>query len=102
MSLPTFPGAELIVWWSGWQQGIDGFAHNPVVYAEAVTCPVLLMNGEHDQRVTQADIESIFDHLPAEKTLVLFPSVGHGQLVSEAPIKWQQHVNDFLTPYGFK
>ncbi|MEL7316305.1 MAG: hypothetical protein AAFN08_15385 [Cyanobacteria bacterium J06559_3] len=40
MSLPSFPRAELIVLWGGWQQGINRFTHNPVAYAAATDSPV--------------------------------------------------------------
>lgn len=96
MGLPAFPGAELIVWWGSWQQGIDGFSHNPVEYAAAMHCPVLLMYGEHDQRVMRSEIESIFERLPEHKQFVVFPLVGHGALVIEAPERWREQVSAFL------
>lgn len=98
MGLPSFPGAELIVWWGSWQQNIDGFSHNPVEYAAAMTCPVLLMYGEHDQRVTRSEIESIFERLLGQKQFVVFPSVGHGALVVDEPERWREQVSTFLAP----
>ncbi|MDX2240118.1 MAG: alpha/beta hydrolase [Leptolyngbyaceae cyanobacterium bins.302] len=97
MGIPSFPGAELIVGWGGIQQGIDGFAHNPIDYAKAIKCPVLLMYGTSDQRVTSQEIQSIFDTLPGRKQLVVFSAIGHGSLASDAPSKWKQSVQQFLT-----
>ncbi len=96
MGIPSFPGAELIVWWGGWQQGIDGFAHNPVEYAKDIKSPVLLMYGKYDKRVTLQKIQSILNALPDRKQLAVFPAVGHGSLASDDPQKWQQHVQQFL------
>ncbi|NJR40440.1 MAG: hypothetical protein HC781_18420 [Leptolyngbyaceae cyanobacterium CSU_1_4] len=39
MGIPSFPSAELIVFWGGVQLGIDGFNHNPVDYARSIDCP---------------------------------------------------------------
>lgn len=96
MGIPSFPGAELIVWWGGWQQGIDGFAHNPVEYAKEIKCPVLLMYGEYDKRVTLQEVKSILDTLPGRKQLVVFSAFGHGSLASDEPQKWKQKVQQFL------
>lgn len=96
MGIPSFPGSELIVWWGGWQQGIDGFAHNPVEYAKDINCPVLLMYGEFDQRITLQNVEAILDVLPGQKQLVVFSAVGHGSLASDDPPRWKDHVHQFL------
>uniref|UniRef100_A0A832H322 Alpha/beta hydrolase n=1 Tax=Oscillatoriales cyanobacterium SpSt-402 TaxID=2282168 RepID=A0A832H322_9CYAN len=96
MNIPSFPGAELIVWWGGWQQGINGFAHNPTEYANQIKCPILLMHGEYDKRVTLQEVESIFSSLPGRKQLVVFSAVGHGSLASDDPPKWKQQMRKFL------
>jgi uncharacterized protein len=96
MGIPSFPASELIVWWGGWQQGIDGFAHNPVEYAKKIECPVLLMYGTRDGRVTLAEVESIFHNIRPRKQLVLFSAVGHGSLASDDPIEWKKQVQQFL------
>jgi uncharacterized protein len=96
MGIPSFPGAELVVWWGGWQQRIDGFAHNPIEYAKEIKCPVLLMYGEQDKRVTLQEVKSILDTLPGQKQLVVFSAVGHGSLASDDAQKWRQQVQHFL------
>jgi hypothetical protein len=97
MGTPAFPGAELIVFWGGVQQNIDGFAHNPVTYASAIKCPVLLLHGAADTRVTQQEAIAIYNNLPGRKQLVVFPnSVGHGSLAIDDPNLWKQQVSGFL------
>jgi alpha-beta hydrolase superfamily lysophospholipase len=97
MGLPSFPGAELVVFWGGVQQGFDGFAHNPVDYVRSVECPTLLMHGERDSRVTTAQARAIYEQLSGRKEFVSFPGVGHESLLAAAPEMWKEHVAQFLS-----
>ena len=54
MGIPSFPAANLLIFWAGQQIGFSGFAHNPVDYAAAVRTPILVTHGGHDARVTTA------------------------------------------------
>lgn len=96
MGLPQFPMAHLLVFWGGWQQGFNGFDHNPVEYARGVHCPVLLLQGGKDLRVTPAQAETIFANLPGDKQFELFEEVGHVSYVTAAPERWQAWVGGFL------
>jgi uncharacterized protein len=64
--------------------------------AQAIPCPVLVLYGQADRRVTRPEIQSIFEALPGRKQLAVFPGVGHGALASDDPLKWQQQVQQFL------
>jgi uncharacterized protein len=97
MGLPTFPAAELLVFWGGVQQRFDGFGHNPVEYAKSVSCPVLLMQGERDTRATVDQAKSVFDNLSGEKSFVLFPEVSHEILAGARSDQWRAEVSKFLT-----
>jgi alpha-beta hydrolase superfamily lysophospholipase len=94
--LPAFPAAQLLVFWGGVQQGFNGFAHNPVEYARRTTCPTLLLHGTKDQRVTSAQIQSIYRNLTGEKHLYFFKGIGHESYVSNRPEEWQKCVARFL------
>lgn len=94
--LPAFPSAEVLVFWGGLQQNINGFAHNPADYAAEMDGPVLLMHGEADTRIKVEEAETIFERLPGQKSLVFFPSVGHGAFAHEYPAEWTQTVDQFL------
>ncbi|MBD2019843.1 prolyl oligopeptidase family serine peptidase [Leptolyngbya sp. FACHB-36] len=97
MNIPAFPGAELVVFWGGIQQQIDGFAHNPIDYAAVMQAPTLLMHGAADQRVTEQEAIAIFDRLQEQKRFALFQeSVGHGALASDCPKQWRDTVQQFL------
>jgi uncharacterized protein len=97
MGIPSFPSAELIVFWGSVQQEMDGFGHNPVDYAQAIDCPVLLLHGELDQRVTVADATRVLESLPGEKRWQLFKGAnGHGSLASDDAELWRWVVSRFL------
>jgi alpha-beta hydrolase superfamily lysophospholipase len=96
VGVPSFPCAELLVFWGGVQQRHWAFAHNPVEYATSVTCPTLLMHGAHDPRVLPAEARAIFDALGGPKQLLEFPNLGHGVGLSSDPDLWRQSVASFL------
>jgi alpha-beta hydrolase superfamily lysophospholipase len=96
MSLPSFPSAELLVFWGGVQHGMNGFAHNPVDYASSVDCPVLLLHGERDKRVSVAEVEAVCEKLAGKKRLEIFPDVGHEACYRTRPDLWMEHVAAFL------
>jgi hypothetical protein len=96
ISLPTFPLAELLVFWGGIQHGFNGFAHNPVTYASQVRSPTLILHGKLDRWTTMAEINQIFDNLPEPKQLAIFPRTGHSLLVTADKPYWEQSVSQFL------
>jgi len=96
MGLPSFPCAELLVFWGGVQHGMNGFAHNPVEYAARVDCPVLLMHGDQDKRVRVSEVQAVYDALAGEKRLEIFPQVGHESCYRTRPDLWGRHVGEFL------
>jgi alpha-beta hydrolase superfamily lysophospholipase len=96
IKVPTFPMAELLVFWGSIQHKFNGFAHNPVTYASFVECPTLLLHGKLDQWTSIAEINQIFQNLHGSKELVIFPNTGHNLLVTVDKKRWQQSVAEFL------
>jgi alpha-beta hydrolase superfamily lysophospholipase len=96
MGVPSFPCAELLVFWGGVQHGYSGFRHNPAEYAAHVHCPVLLMSGEQDTRVTKEQTMAVFDGLPAPKQVLLFAGVGHESCLTAFPDQWKVSLARFL------
>jgi alpha-beta hydrolase superfamily lysophospholipase len=96
LGLPATPGAELLVFWGSVQLGYNGFAHNPRDYARAVTCPVLLLHGDRDPRVTTAQARSLQAHLGGPSEFVSFPDASHELLLTTAPQAWTTAVTQFL------
>lgn len=96
IGFPSFPSAELVVFWGGVQQGFDGFAHNPEEYAASVQAPTLLLYGERDPRVTAAPVRRVYDKLGGRKEFVTFPDAGHISLITASPEVWNEKVKRFL------
>lgn len=97
MNLPTFPMASLLVFWGGVQHGFSGFSYRPTEYARHISCPTLLLRGAHDERVSQAEIDAIYQNLttPA-KTKHIFAQSGHSNFFYESPHEWQSIVQQFF------
>jgi alpha-beta hydrolase superfamily lysophospholipase len=96
MGLPSFPAAELLIFWGGWQQGFNGFRMNPADDARAVRSPVLLMNGDSDPWVTLEEAQRIFDHLQGPKRFRVFHGLKHQSFLNARPAEWKQSVSGFL------
>jgi alpha-beta hydrolase superfamily lysophospholipase len=93
---PTFPMAEMLVFWGSIQHRFNGFTHNPVTYANQVKCPALLLHGKLDKWTTVAEINQIFQNLHGSKQLVIFPNTGHSLLVTVDKKHWKRGVDQFL------
>jgi alpha-beta hydrolase superfamily lysophospholipase len=96
MRLPSFPAAQLLVFWGGVQQGFNGFHFNPADYAHNVRCPTLLMHGEKDPRVRLEEMQHIAKNLNSNSVSKVFSSVGHQDYLSSNPVEWHAYVTDFL------
>ena len=94
--LPSFPAAQLLVFWGGIQHGYNGFDHNPADYARQVTCPALLMHGLGDTRVSCGQIQSLYRNLAGAKHLHFFEGVGHQSYAAIRPEEWKDCVARFL------
>lgn len=94
MGVPSFPSAELLVFWGGVIHGFDALEHDPVDYAADVNAPTLVLAGALDQRVRVEEAEAVARAASAE--LVVFDEVGHAQMVAAAPARWRNAVLPFL------
>ena len=92
MGVPSFPGAQLLVFWGGMQWGFNGFAHNPVEYARSLNCLSLFMHGSNDSRATVAEGRRVFAAVRGPKEFKEFASVGHEAYVSMHPDEWRAAV----------
>lgn len=101
MGVPSFPAAELLVFWGGRQMGFDGFAHNPVDYAADVTCPALVMHGDGDARAHPTDARRVFERLAGPKKFVEFAATGHEPYVKRHKDEWRAVVGRVLLLDGW-
>jgi len=96
MGLPAFPLADLLVYWGGWQLGYSGFKLNPANYAMRVRCPVLMMQGGLDQRVTNSQARNLFDHLAGPREFELFDDCSHCDFLERDGRRWKTNVMGVL------
>jgi alpha-beta hydrolase superfamily lysophospholipase len=99
MAVPSFPGAELLVFWGGRRLGFDGFSHNPADDAATVLCPTLVLAGSDDTRATPSQVRAVYDRLPGDKHWHLFEGTGHEAFRQGAPADWDREVEAFLGRY---
>lgn len=96
MGLPSFPAAELLLFWGGIQQGINPFKHSPARYAETITYPVLVLHGESDPFVSMEEVREVFENLSGPKYFESYPGIGHTLLLRANPQKWREDISGFL------
>ena len=96
MGLPTWPSAELLVFWGGREFGFNGFKLNPADYAESLNCPALFMHGAGDVRTTLADMQKVYDAVPGQKDIHVFPDLGHESYIMLQPEDWKRSVSSFV------
>ena len=96
MHVPSFPSAQLLVLWGGWQWRFDGFQHNPVDYAASLRCPALFMHGSDDPRATIAEGRRVFDAVPGDKTFLTLLNTGHQSYVAAHRAEWTAAVESFM------
>jgi len=98
MGVPSFPSAELLVFWGGHQWGFNGFEHNPVDYAPSLRCPALFMHGQHDPRAALEEGRRVFNAAPDPKRFVTFSRTGHESYIATQPTQWRTAVRQFTVP----
>lgn len=96
MGVPSFPAAELLVFWGGRRFGFDGFANNPVDFAPSLRRPALFLHGALDPRAAPADARRTFDAVSGPKQFVLFPDSAHDSYLARHPGPWRNAVLPFL------
>ncbi len=96
MKIPSFPCAQLLIFWGGRQIGFNGFSHNPMDYAAAVNCPALFLHGTLDPRAHIEEARRVFEAVPSFKRFAEFPDCGHEAAAKRFPEKWKDAVGPFL------
>ena len=96
MRVPSFPAAELLVFWGGVQVGFSGFEHNPVDYARFCAMPTLVLHGDADRMARPVEGRAIYDALTGPKELAWFAGADHVAMHSADPERWRTVVSHFL------
>jgi len=96
MGVPSFPLADLLVFWGGVKQGFNGFQYRPAESASHIDRPTLLMSGGLDPWVTPDETRGIYAALRGPKTLQFFSGLGHDAGLRRRPSEWKASVSRFL------
>ncbi len=96
MHMPSFPLANLLVFWGGIINNFDAYSHNPIQYANNINIPTLLLYGEKDKNVTKTEITNIFSHLKGHKTLKTYQNAGHENYLIKYRNEWIKDISSFL------
>ncbi|MGB0807130.1 MAG: alpha/beta hydrolase [Salibacteraceae bacterium] len=96
MHLPSFPSAQFMTFWGGWLNNFDAFYHNPIDYANDLTCPTLLIHGMLDNRVSFESAKSIYHSIPGKKEFGVFSKSGHESILNKEEPNWIYLVTNFM------
>ena len=96
MNLPTFPFAEMLLFYGGIQTGFNPFKHKPTEYAKHINIPTLVLYGAKDERVTKTEIEQIYANLHGEKELVIFKNSEHEVYLNDDREDWNKAIDIFF------
>ena len=96
MGVPSFPSAELLLFWGGRQFGFDAFSHNPFQYAASVQCPILFLHGSADPSARIEEARNVFNAIRGKKTFHEFSGSRHEPSVVRFPKEWNETVVNFL------
>ena len=96
MNVPSFPFAEILLFYGGVQNGFNGFKHNPTEYAKSIMIPTLLFYGINDKRVTISEIATIFENLKGDKELRVLKESGHENYLLNDDEDWIESVGRFI------
>ena len=96
MSLPSFPLADLLMFYGGIQTGFNPYKHKPMEYAKDVKISTLLLYGKHDARVTLEETEGIYENLSGQKELVILENSGHENYLNNDKKDWLSSIKKFI------
>ncbi|MBS1513015.1 MAG: alpha/beta hydrolase [Bacteroidetes bacterium] len=94
--LPAEPFGALLTFWGGAINGFWAFDMQPKEFVKQIHCPVLLQWGRKDPGVSESEIKTIFNNIPAPKKFVVYENSGHENLYDNEPEKWEANVEEFV------
>lgn len=100
MKVPAFPMAHLLVFWGGFQNNFNAFAHNPEDYAKQMKLPVLLLYGAKDVNVSRKETDAIFENLKGAKYLGIYEDAGHENFLTNYRKQWTEDVFRFMDKHN--
>jgi pimeloyl-ACP methyl ester carboxylesterase len=96
MRVPSFPMANLLVFWGGVENNFWAFDLDATTYAARVSTPTLLLWGTADPRVTRLETDAIYAYLRGPKQRQDFLGSGHEPYWRKHKALWEQTITGFL------
>lgn len=96
MKLPSFPFADILMFYGGIQTGFNPYKHKPTKYAEHIEIPTLLFYGKQDARVTLEETNEIYKNLSGQKELVILKNSAHENYLNNDREDWLDSVEKFI------
>jgi len=96
LGAPPFPSAHLLTFWGGLQCGFNGFRHNPVDDAAALTSPCLLLHASCDPRVSVAEVRRVHGALRGPRQLYIFEGLTHESYIQARPEEYRRVVAQWI------
>ncbi len=95
--LPGWLAGSLMIPFAEWRLGLDSSLISPRDNITKLSCPVLVMSGEHDAQTTPADARELFDRAPEPKSRWVVPNAAHVDLYGFAKQDYEQHLLKFIS-----
>lgn len=96
MKIPSFPFADMLMFYGGLQNGFNAYKHQPIAYAKHIETPTLLLYGAKDARVTSEETNAIYQALAGKKTLTVLKNSAHENYLNNNKKEWLKAVQMFL------
>jgi len=96
LGVPSFPAAEVLLFWGNQQLGVDGFSHDLVAYASEIDAPVLVSHGTSDNRASVAGARKVHDALRGDKQMLIIEGAGHVNPCLTGSEQWIEAVSNFV------
>ena len=100
--VPSFPAAQLLVFWGGVQLGFDGFRVRPRDWIGDLTSPALFLFGTEDPNILPEEAEAMLAAAPAAVEHRIVNGAGHPPLVHGHRATWLREVRGFLERAGVR
>ncbi len=95
--MPRQPLASIFTFWMGKVNGFDGFDAKPIIDAQKINIPTLIMSGLKDPHIPKAETEAIYKAVgTSQKTLQFFENSKHESLLIQHPDLWKNCVKKFI------
>jgi len=96
VGLPRSPTTQMLTFWGGLLQSDEPSAYDPIIYAEQITTPTLVLYGSEDSWVSLDEVVGIHSQLQGQKEILGLSSTKIAPVSATAYGPWLERVEAFL------